>query len=175
MIGNFGSGHALVAEFVVEIGVGLVEVVADFLKDCLGVCPKNRVLATLDQGVVEFCGVGHVEISHDHEGACRPVAAAEIGMAGTFVELSAGAVAQVSHQDFPTEVEFGLHAIGVVLIQPTLAVHLEKGLHFLTENLCKGVGLNPTAAVDIWFADGHIQFHAADSSAILSAVVLLFH
>ena len=159
----------------VEIRVCLVEVVADFLKHRLGVGAEHRMLAALDQLLIEFGGVGHVEIPHDHEGARRPVAAAQVGVAGAFVELAARPVSKVPHQDLAAEIEDVLDAVGVVFVEDAFAVHLEERLHFLAENLRERVRLNAAAAVDVGFSEWHIELHAADAGAVLAAVVLLFH
>lgn len=41
--------------------------------------------------------------------------------------------------------------------------------------MSEGVLLNSTTALDVWGADWHIELNAADSGAVLTAVVLLFH
>ena len=175
MLRDLGSGDALVAELVVEVRVRLIEMVADFLKHRLRIGAEDRVLAALDERFVELGGIGHVEIPHDHEGARRPVAAAEVGMAGAFIELAAGAVAQVPHEDLAAEIKVLLDAIGAVLVQLALAVHLEEGFHLLAENLCQRVGFDPAPPVDVGFSERHIELHTADPGAVLAAVVLLFH
>ena len=96
-------------------------------------------------------------------------------MAGTFVKIPAGAVAQVPHQDLTAEIEVVLDAVRAVFVELALAVHLEEGFHLLAENLCQGVGFDAAAAVDAGFADGHIELHTADPGAVLAAVVLLLH
>ncbi len=175
VVGDFRSGDALIAELVVEIGVGLVEVVADLLEDRLGIGAEDRMLAALDEGVVQIDSVGHVEISHDHEGAGGPVAAAEVRVAGAFIELPAGAVAEVADQDLTAEIEVIFNALRVAFVHHALAIHLKIGFHFFSEDLGECVGFDSPAAMDVGSSHGHVELHAANPGAVLAAVVLFFH
>lgn len=80
--GGIGAGASSVAEFVVEEIVGLVEVVADFFEDGLGIGAEDGVLTAGDEEVVELRCVGHVEVALYHEGLRGPIAAPDVGVAG---------------------------------------------------------------------------------------------
>ena len=68
--------------------MGLIEMEADFLKHRLRVGAENRMLSAVDKRLVQLRRIGHVEIAHDHERARRPVAAAQVRMAGALVEFA---------------------------------------------------------------------------------------
>ena len=112
---------ALIAQATIQIRVGLIEVETDFFEDCLRVCAEYRMLAALDEFVVQFTGIGHVKIPHHHQGARRPVAAAQVRMAGAGIELSRGAVTQVTDENFATEVEVFFYARWDIRVELFLA------------------------------------------------------
>src|SRR5690606_16589894 len=62
--------------------------------------------------LVEFGGVGDVEVAAEREVARRPRASTKIRVTGAEAVTAAGAVAKVSHQQFAAEVELLLHRLG---------------------------------------------------------------
>ena len=164
-----------IAQAAVEIGVLFIEVKADFLQHRLGIGSKHWMLSALDQLTIQLAGVGHVEISHHHESARGPVAAAQVGMAGTGIELARGAVAQVTNQNFPTEVEVLFDAIGLLGIKFVLASEFVEPFDFRTEQAGERILFGIASTENIGGAHGHIELRATDADAIVTTVVLLFH
>ena len=174
-VGDFRAGHALVAQLAEDAGVLLVEVVADFLEHGLRVGVKNGVDAALDELLVEFVGVGEVEIAADHQVAGLPTAFAEIGVAGALVVAAGGAVAQVPEQDLAAELEVFLHRVGEFGEDAALADEFVVGLELLGENVGQRVGARVALAEHEGPARRHVELDAADARAVLAAVVLLLH
>ena len=172
---NFRAGHARVAQVAIEVGVSFVEMVADFFQDRLGVGAENGVLAAVDEHFVELAGVGHVEVAHHHQGAGRPVAAAQVRVAAARIEIARSAVAQVADEDFTAEVEVRLNAGRVLDVHRALAGHFEEVFDLLVEDLGQSVFGDAAAAVHVRLADGHVDLDAANTGAVLTAIVLLFH
>ena len=50
-----------------------IEMKSDFLQHGLGICSKHRMLTTIHELAVELTCIGHVEITHDHQGTGWPV------------------------------------------------------------------------------------------------------
>ena len=174
-MGDFRAGHAAVPQGAVKVRMGFIQMVADFFKDGLRVRAEDGMLAALNHALVQFRRVGHVEVAQHHQGARRPVGAAQVGMAGAFVKEAGGAVAEVPHQDFPAVVKVVFNVFSVFQVDLTAADFFVKLLDLPVEDGGEGVLAGVPGAEQVGLAEGHVQFHAADARAILAAVVLLFH
>ncbi|NIP92392.1 MAG: hypothetical protein GWO24_02515, partial [Akkermansiaceae bacterium] len=133
------------------------------------------MLTALDQLLVQLRGVGHVEVAHHHQGAGRPVAAAEVGMAGTGVELPGSSVAQVADQNLPREVELLLQHFGVVQVHHAFARHLVDTAQLVAEETCQGIAGGVPFPENVGLSLLHLELGTADAHSIVTAVVLLLH
>ena len=174
-MGNFRAGHAAVPQGAVEVRMGFIQVIPYFFKDSLRVRSEDGVLAAFNHSLVQFRRIGHVEVAQNHQGAGRPVGAAQVGVAGTFVKEAGGAVAEMPHQDFPAVVEVVFDICRILQIDLAAANFFIELLDLPVEDARKGVFAGVPGAEQIRLPQGHVQLDAAYARAVLSAVVLLFH
>ena len=112
--------------------------------------------------------VCHIEISAQQKVARPPVVAPQERMHIRHSAASRGAVAQMSHIQFPDIWDFFVSCAAIAEGCVYLVVD------FL-ENFLYGTGAERAFTVDVFVPGFGIQFHAAYSGGFLSAVVLLFH
>ncbi len=175
---GFGDGFAgetLITHLVVNCIVSFIEFEADFFEDSLGVGSEDGVLTAGDEAGVELIEVGHVKIACQHKIACRPVTTADVGVEAVFRITAGGAVAEVSEEDFATEVEvvfYGARDFGEEITFGDKGVVI---VELAGEYAVEWITTQFAVAEHERFAGGHVEFDATDAGAILSAVVLFFH
>lgn len=164
-----------VPELVEEAVVFLVEMEADLFENGLSVRIEDGMLAAGDQLLVERTGIGHVEVSCQHEIAHGPVAFAKIGVAALLGVAPGSSVAEMSHHGFGGEGEAVLDG-GDELRKhlPPLDQRFVLGDEVF-KNAIKGVGLNAALAKHVGLSRRHVQFDGSDARPVLAAVVLLLH
>ena len=164
-----------IAELVVIAVVLIVEPEADFFEERLCVGGEDGVCAALDKAGVELARVGNVEIARKHEVPRGPDAFAKVRMAGTGVEASGSAIAEMPKEDLAPKVEVHLHRFGHFRDDVGSGDLAVEGIHLPRENVCERLRGRVAVTIHVGVPVGHVEFDATDAGAVLPAVGLFFH
>ena len=172
---HFAAGNAGVAQTAENGRMRVVEPITEFFDERLRVGGNDGMRAAVDQRFVELARIRHRKVSGDHQIARRPNRFARERLTSAQIVISRRAVAQMPHQQFAAEIEIRLHRrrhfrdddaffdLRVVVGELPRKHFRERG------------GTQRAIPRHEALSRGNAELHAADSGAVLPAVVLLFH